>query len=75
MPCCLCSNPEAPHQEQRRSAEENKPQTWHFCLACWQELERQRSDQNPEICTRYLIFLKYAIKLGWNRATPTEDED
>ena len=59
MPCCLCSNPEAPHTEQRRSGREGELKVWHFCRECWSELQRQRADTDSEVCVRYKVFLQF----------------
>ena len=65
MPCCLCSNPEAPYQEQRRSGNAGELEPWHFCRECWNELQRQRADTDLEICQRYELFVKYVLG-GYN---------
>jgi hypothetical protein len=59
MPCCLCSNPEAPHAERRRSGDNDALESWRFCPECWRELQRQLTDHDPIICERYKIFLQF----------------
>lgn len=59
MQCCLCGNPNSIYSEQRNTAENGDPETWHFCPECWEELERQRADTEDIICERYLVFLQF----------------
>ena len=62
MTCCLCSNPYAPHTEDRYSDERHRWQTWHFCSSCRQELKDQRQATDREVLERYRVFLRYVTR-------------
>jgi hypothetical protein len=61
MSCCLCSAPDSPHAEQRRSGDNGDLEEWHFCAGCWQEMKAQRADTDREICARYIVFIQFVI--------------
>lgn len=45
--------------ERRPSGKNGEMQTWHFCPECWREMQEQRSDKDPWIAARYLVFLQW----------------
>ena len=61
--CCLCSDP-AIRAERRPTRDDGRMQSWPLCSKCWQQLQAERRNVDPEICRRYKIFIQYVV-LGY----------